>query len=281
MNFEVTAMKRLLFLIAISVLAQQGCNDSPVIPENQQLVLQAYLYAGKPVADVTVMLSRPFSDTASVDLPVTDAVVTLIRNEARYLLSASRTDAGRYEYTGSDLIVRAGDAFRIEVSRGAGTATAETIVPDQPLDLRSSLSSIQFKRDSIRTPNGGTRIMITTTDTLVVTWSNPSLLPHYVVVESIDPARQPLLTDSARGPMGLRFVNEPTTLDFFRPMPFTFRYTGRHKLIIYRVNKEYYDLYKSRQQDSRALNEPLTNVQGGLGVFTAFNCDSVFVDVKL
>ena len=31
-----------------------------------------------------------------------------------------------------------------------------------------------------------------------------------------------------------------------------------------------------KQQDSRDLNEPATNIENGLGVFSAFNCDSVF-----
>jgi len=48
---------------------------------------------------------------------------------------------------------------------------------------------------------------------------------------------------------------------------------GLHKKTVYRVNREYVDLYKSRKQDTRNLNEPLTNIEGGLGVFSAFNSD--------
>ncbi|MBC8181278.1 hypothetical protein H8E88_09140 [candidate division KSB1 bacterium] len=49
---------------------------------------------------------------------------------------------------------------------------------------------------------------------------------------------------------------------------------------VFRVNQEYGDLYQSRNQDSRDLNEPLTNIVNGLGVFSAFNCDSVFFDFE-
>jgi hypothetical protein len=54
---------------------------------------------------------------------------------------------------------------------------------------------------------------------------------------------------------------------------------GLHRVNVYRVNQEYADLYRSRNQDSRDLNEPLTNIANGLGVFTAFNSDSVFFRV--
>jgi len=55
---------------------------------------------------------------------------------------------------------------------------------------------------------------------------------------------------------------------------------GKHRVKVYRVNQEYADLYQSRNQDSRDLNEPLTNIVNGLGVFSAFNSDSVFFELK-
>jgi len=47
---------------------------------------------------------------------------------------------------------------------------------------------------------------------------------------------------------------------------------------VYRVNQEYADLYEGRRQDSRDLNEPSTNIENGLGVFSAFNSDSTFFE---
>ena len=39
------------------------------------------------------------------------------------------------------------------------------------------------------------------------------------------------------------------------------------------------DLYESREQDSRDLNEPLTNISNGLGVFSAFNSQTALFEV--
>jgi hypothetical protein len=49
---------------------------------------------------------------------------------------------------------------------------------------------------------------------------------------------------------------------------------------VYRINQEYADLYRTRQQDSRDLNEPLSNVVNGLGVFSAFNGVSSMLVVR-
>jgi len=49
---------------------------------------------------------------------------------------------------------------------------------------------------------------------------------------------------------------------------------------VFRVNQEYVDLFENIDQDSRNLNEPPTNIANGLGIFTAFNSDSIFFEVK-
>ena len=54
---------------------------------------------------------------------------------------------------------------------------------------------------------------------------------------------------------------------------------GNHRLKLYRVNDEYADLYEGLDQDSRDLNEPPSNIDGALGVFSAFAADSAFFRV--
>jgi len=40
---------------------------------------------------------------------------------------------------------------------------------------------------------------------------------------------------------------------------------------VYKVNQEYADLFVFGTQDSRNLNEPLTNIKNGLGIFAGFS----------
>jgi hypothetical protein len=127
---------------------------------------------------------------------------------------------------------------------------------------------------------GGTFVRLTSADSVIVSWDNPSQLPYYVVVESDDSTLQPLSSDTL-GNFNRRFVTEPTTNNYYRVPQGDFNYIGKYKITLYRVNQEYVNLYASREQDSRSLNEPLTNVQNGLGIFTAFASDSTFVNVEL
>lgn len=98
-----------------------------------------------------------------------------------------------------------------------------------------------------------------------------------MTIEPVDPARQLLQQDSI--PRVFQFVSRPILGDSARISDGQISYSGRHRVMIYRVNKEYADLFRSREQDSRQLNEPLTNIVNGLGIFTAVNSDSVFFTV--
>ncbi len=48
---------------------------------------------------------------------------------------------------------------------------------------------------------------------------------------------------------------------------------------VYQINQEYADLYENREQDSRGLNEPPSNIKNALGVFSAFNSQEAFFEV--
>lgn len=78
--------------------------------------------------------------------------------------------------------------------------------------------------------------------------------------------------------LGLGFQMEgPVQTDSMTVTPYALTHYGRHDVILYRLNQEYINLYKSEEQDSRNLNEPPTNITNGLGIFTAFNSDTLRV----
>lgn len=273
-------MKQTIAALSVLLLAVCGCSENPILPEEQNLVLQAYLYADEPVTDITVMMSRPISSTDTSNELVSEANVTLYKNGVAYQLTAS-SSPGKYAYIGSDLQVQSGDQYTIQVAYDGITASAETKVPPKPVGLSTNTPTITFTKETVSTPFGGTMERVTTSDSLIVSWSNPTGAAYYVVMESIDPNRQSIRSDTFPSFANMRFVTEPTTDDQYRAFEQDINYTGKHKITLYRVNQEYVDLYKSREQDSRSLNEPLTNVKDGLGIFTAFASDSLFVDVVL
>ena len=76
-----------------------------------------------------------------------------------------------------------------------------------------------------------------------------------------------------------RVVFAPTAADSLPINALGLPFLGRYRVQVWRVNEEYAALYNTLQQDSRDLNEPFTNITGGLGVFTAFAADTTSVVV--
>lgn len=271
-------MKQTHYLVLfILLLVLASCTENPVLPTEEQIVVRGFLYANEPVEDIQIGSSLPIGSTDTLNPPISNAVVVLLKNGNPYTLRPSTTKSGYYFYPGSDLLVQSGDKFNIQIEHNNQVVTAETIVPEKPSNVSLSQDTIVFKSDTISTPFGS-RSFLTSDDTVLVSWNNPNGDYYYTVVESVDPNRQSLQTDTVRRMVPL--ISQPTSLNHFRVPTMSLDYTGRYRMKLYHVNKEYADLYRSREQDSRSLNEPLTNVKNGLGVFSAFASDSVFFTVS-
>lgn len=259
------------FLLPAILAACDATIVDPVAEDN--VVIEAFIFAGEPVTDIRLTTAVPLSDTNSVIPTIDDALVELFREGSTYRLDA--TGDGYYAYGGNDLVVAEGDLFRLEVTYFGKVASAETVVPGRPIDVavdENTLVVPTFGRGG-----GGAdlaRLQV------VATWSNPDILLHYVVVEGPENATDQIFPAQIQERIArFRIVTEPTLDPFHIVTLLQLRDIGTHTIRVYRVNAEYSDLYENRTQDSRDLNEPPSNVQGGLGVFSAFNSGTVQFEV--
>jgi hypothetical protein len=265
---------RLIFTLLCGILILGGCSDNPILPTESQIVVQAFLYNDQAVADVYVGMSYSLGSTDSTNQPVNTADISLIKDGITYRLSLDRSREGYYFYPGTDLVVTTGDQFSLHVTVDATSATAETTVPAKPVDVSITQPAITFTIDTISSPMG-TRERISLSDSVSIRWSNPTNDYYYVVVKSIDSSRTAVFSDSVVRFPSRMYISSPTTGDNYQLNENQLQYTGKYRAYVYHVNKEYADLYRTREQNSRTLTEPLTNIKNGLGVFSAFSTDSV------
>lgn len=247
-----------------------------------QFVVEAFLYAGEPIRDIRIKTTFPLSDEDDTSIPILDASVTLIKEGDRFMLIPSGLD-GYYHYPDDDLEVATNDVFQIEVTYNGITATAETTVPAPTEGLRISQDSIIVPRLPIS--EGREAIEMTIREFLSqsrieAVWDNSEEDLYFMVVESDTDTLDPILPAQVIEALEqFRFVSEPTrsaSLFFLGGALVSY---GTYSVKVYRINEEYAALYENRQQDSRDLNEPPSNVENALGVFSAFNSQEVFFHV--
>ncbi|MBL0170499.1 MAG: DUF4249 family protein [Gemmatimonadaceae bacterium] len=276
-----TAGAVLVGAIACGAIA---CGDPTATAASaREPVVRAYLYAGQPVNDIrltwTAPIGTPDSLADSASPPINDAAVTLVRSGVRYLLTRSPGDSGYYRYTGTDLTVREGDVFDLDATVNGKSLTARTTVPVRPSGAHMSAPTLKVPTFTF-TPGSGPPDF--TAGTVLVRWTKSSAALYFVTLESAEasPVRIDLNVPIPIGG-GRRFIFPPTSADSTRVNVFSLTYYGKYTARVWRVNEEYAQLYATLQQDSRDLNEPISNVYGGLGIFSAFSADTTsFTVVK-
>lgn len=261
---------RLIALLPL-IFISFGCEDTITTAVDKDLVVvQGFVYADQPVNDISLSEVLPLGSLDTLAPPITGAEVFITNGNDKYLLIADETRAGFYYYPGSDLVISSGNDLSLEVIVDDQQLLAETTVPPKP-------ENMVLESDTLLIPDITTGIrdlpdleLYSTT----LTWDNLDNSYYYVVIENVE--ENPIPVDIQFGKFATRFVSAPSISDEYRVSFRTITHLGKHLLVLYRVNQEYVDLYESRDQDTRNLNEPLTNIENGLGVFSAFASDSLY-----
>jgi hypothetical protein len=273
---------QVLLLCGIQGLLLMSCEtEERANPASSQIVLEGYLFQNAPVDSIHLTLSLPFESTDTVYRPVNDANVTIQWKNEEYVIESIGN--GYYDYMGDSLIVTEGQTYSISVIYDDQEISSSTNVPSLPTGI--ALTDTLLYVDTTFTFGPPEDIEQSGLD---VSWDNPDNSYYYVVIESVDSNAVDIVMEDSNFPGGMGIV--PGGNFFFRSSPFqgdfytittrSLEKYGRHRVKVYHVNQEYADLYENREQDSRSLTEPLTNIKNGLGIFTAFSYNEVYFYVK-
>mgnify|MGYP000932812256 FL=1 len=275
-------MKNIPFILLLAILLSSCVEENLNNIAENQFVIEAFLYAGEPIDDIRIKTTYDLSSEEDVSVPINNAIVTLIKNGERYNLISSGDD-GFYNYPGNDVTVETYDIFQLEVSYNGISAMAETIVP-------TPTNGLSISEDSLFVPilpiTAGMDSIVNTirnflTNSVInATWDNPNEDLYFMVVESVSDTLDPIFPTQVIDVLArFRFVSEPTDGTSISFIAGTLESFGTYSVKVYHISQEYADLYENREQDSRDLNEPPSNITNALGVFSAFNSQEVFFEV--
>jgi Domain of unknown function (DUF4249) len=269
MKNKINIIKYVISLFLI--VAFFGCEENISTEINRDIVVvQGFIYADQPVKDISLSEVLALGSLDTLAPPITDADVVISNGNNNYFLVADEARAGFYYYPENDLIINSGDEVFLEINYNGHQMLAETTVPPKPQNLELESDTLLIPSVTFGQGNMPDLEYYSTT----LTWDNFDNSYYYIVIENIE--ENPVPIDLQFGKFASRFVSAPSSSNEYKASFRTVTHLGKHLMVLYRVNQEYVDLYESRDQDSRNLNEPLTNIQNGLGVFSAFASDSVY-----
>ena len=248
--------------------------------ETKTAVIEGYLYDGQSVDSLKITQSFSYSqmDTNVITLDELDVILSESTNQ--YPL----TSIGNGIYQNSEVTIEQDKSYRLEFVWEGESISAETYIP---LKKEAQLSLIEVELPKIELGANGGGIITGTLDPVEITWDNSEGDYYYIVITNIesDPeyVNENVAANIAANGSAPRFIfiTEPQISDFYAiNARRELTQYGTHQVIVFRVNPEYAALYESSGNSTLSLEQPPTNVENGLGIFTGVSSDTLYLEVK-
>jgi hypothetical protein len=262
-------------------LALSGCFNSEIEFEDQyMIVVEAYIYSGANLADINLTGMISFGNDSTTGEGIEDATVTLRNTSGQWLLQHNPDSSGNY-IPAEDISVQPGDTFHLLIESGDILLQSSTIVPEAPPIINLSASSLYIPKVEDPREMGD----VDFPEPIELTWENPEEKYYYFRIENIESDPESIMPDPPddmpfrRGGFAFQMFTRPVNDELYTITSRDLTHFGTHRLIVYSVNQEYVNLYETQEQDTRKLNEPFTNIDNGLGIFTSFSSDTMYFEV--
>ena len=269
-----------LILAIFSLLLFESCTESTsLIPDDDLVVVWGFVHAGKPITEIKLTGTLPLdADSSSIFPPINNATVIVSVNETQYVCDASLETDGYYQYLDTNLNIEPGDSIHLWIEWEDQIIQSESFVPEPPTGLNPNSNTFEIPdfedRESFMEWRESENRDIN------INWESESDNEwFYVTLESTENNPTPIDMGAKLEHLRTKMIFPPIQGSSFMLRLPMLEFLGWHEVRVYSVNQEYVDLYESREQDSRDLNEPLSNIEGGLGIFSAFNSVAVNLNI--
>ncbi|GEM_PF-141532 len=251
---------------------------------SDSFVVEGFVYAGLPIGNINIKSTVPFDEVSIPGQPIPTAQAQVNYNGQSLPLTFNPMT---FRFDGpQDLIVEPGAQLTLALEVDGQSAISSTAIPPYPRELTTSAPKIVIPEIELGRDLREVLTQLFEDARLDIQWDNPAEDFHFLVIELADTANvEPLFNEDIPSNVGdffenFRLVSEPSRDSTYTVIGLSLQNYGSYRAILYRINQEYADLYADQLQDSRNLNEPPTNVQNGLGIFTGISSDTVLFEIS-
>lgn len=248
--------------------------------ESKTAVVEGYLYAGESIDSLKITQSFSYAQLDSNIITLNDLEVKISDSDNQYAL----TSIGNGIYQNAELIIENDKSYLLEFDWEGTIISAETYVPLKK-EAQLSLTQVELPKVELGTFGGGSTAG--TTDPIEITWDNNEGDYYYIVIQNIENNPEYVnenvaaAIEASGDESRFILITEPTNSDFhaINTRRELTQY-GTHQIIVFRVNPEYAALYESSGNSTLSLEQPPTNIENGLGIFTGVSSDTLYLEVK-
>ncbi|MES2455996.1 MAG: DUF4249 family protein [Bacteroidota bacterium] len=252
--------------LAVLLLLFCSCKKEADLSISQYPVVEAYLHPGREVR-VRLTQQKGPTDTAAYGLPLDGMAVSVSDGATSRILTEDKP--GIYLLKDSTFVKGSG-VYSLRFDYQGKTVSATTVMPSKPELLSISATELAVADFVFGGPRPDEL------PTVKLSWSNPESKSHLVFFKYLEPAKVAINSFFTRDTLSNVEINA-VQAGFIDVQQMNFRYLGRYRVVLARVNEEYTELLNGSGNSSQNLTNPPTNVKNGFGIFTAIQTDTLAV----
>jgi len=256
-------------IIAISI-ALSSCEKDILVSSNTKdiPVIQSFIIAGSDSIAVNVSTLKPYSNDTLDSVEPISGLKIYINN-----LLLTEGSIGKYYVKSQALTIEPNDTFTISLEHNNTKISSQTIIPSTPQNFSISTDSVSVKQMTTK-PEGGPNL--SNFVNLELTWDNPSKDYHFLAIEWLGTKRIYTNTIISTDDIKTKRITSANQDNAYNINQMELGLYGKYRAILYRINKEYYDLLETTNLNSNDMTNPPSNVKNGWGIFTAMNTDTIY-----
>lgn len=259
-----------ILIAAAGLLSSCSKELMPALDSETTAIVESYLYAGDSLITVKLTKLLPFSDG-------TENATEYITGQHLLINGTELTETGNGIYTlhlGTQRVLP-GVTYTLKFPYYSDTVSSETTIPDKPLDFAISSNEIYANRvtSSGGFPGGGPM------ENLDLTWTNNDASYYYVLIQYLESTPDYINYNTADMDVSTTQSIEPMSSSGTMLGMRNLYFFGSYRIVLFKVNKDFVDLYQQTSANSNNITNPVTTINNGFGVFTGMASDTVFLEV--
>jgi hypothetical protein len=263
-----TVIPAMMLMIGLFASCSKELN-TPITPDDLPIV-ESYLYAGDSIITIKVTKILPFSDDTIVATEFISGLHPQINGA-----DLSETSFGIYTLALGEKRIQPGESYVLKFVYASDTVSSTTIIPDKPLDFSISSNIIYMDRITITSSS----IPSAPPADLMLSWYNADESYYYGLIQYMETTRDFINYRSVYLELSDTTSISPTNTSEARLGTRNLNFFGHYRIILFKVNDEFADLYSQTEVNSNNITSPVSLIKNGFGVFTGMASDTTYLEV--
>lgn len=256
----------MLLLVVIS------CGKSGVAEFSKDPVVTCYLLPGQHVR-VALGEKTPYDDNGETVYPDLNSLTVRIKTGGVFI-ELTPMGNGVFSDTSGMIDVQADSTYILDFDYYGETIGATTVIPAKPSGVTQSLTTLEMAQIDPDEFFPGEM-----PDPVIIGFDNEEESFYMVTIQSLDTTQPAIFADSV--PEYSIISTMPVTDTIIRIEPMRIPYFGMNRIILYHINEEYSQFFMQPASTTQNYQDPPTNIENGLGIFTGINTDTLYLNVVL